>query len=325
MQDASTSAIGEWINISDPVIRHLTDSGAQIPWPGQTAGVACDRVTGQVYMVVGGVGLFTSHDHGQKFARTGEGCITGRCEFSYALNADPAGNRLACFMLDGRGGMTLDAGKTRHSFENVARNWDFGAVDWTDPQARHVLAAHHELGGELYCSTDAGRSWAFIGRHPEFWSGIDILGAQTLVAGKSDGIYRSIDAGQGWKKVSDLHPTGRVAVAFKSVTYWLAKEGLITSRDHGASWQIRGKPLDAGWGPLFGKDENDIIVGDHAGILRTRDGGKTWARIVSVMPPVKDFPPRTLGRFRSIAWDPNGNFLYTSCMSNPTYRLRLAE
>ena len=319
----STMPANRWVNISDKVIDGITATGAKIPWPAQTSGVACDRITGQLYMVVGGVGLFTSHDRGESFTRIGQGYISGRCEFGYALNADPAGNRLACFMLDGKSGMTLDAGKTWHSLEDVARNWDFGAVDWTDANAANVLAAHHESGGEMYCSNDSGRSWAFTGRHSEFWHGIGILDSRTLVAGKSDGIYRSSDAGQSWNKVSDLHPTGRVAVAFKGLTYWLGKEGLLTTADLGLTWQVIGNPTGAGWGPFFGKDPSDIIVGDSTGILRSTDSGHTWTRIVSTMPPVEHFSPRELGRFRSIAYDPNAHLLYTSCMANPTYRWQM--
>ena len=43
---------------------------------------------------------------------------------------------MACFMLDGKCGMSLDAGRTWQPFKDVGRNWDYAAVDWTaeEPQ-----------------------------------------------------------------------------------------------------------------------------------------------------------------------------------------------
>src|SRR5581483_4285123 len=92
-----------WVNISDAVVNPLIKSGTKIPWPGGTAGVAVDRASGDVYMVVTGLGLWRSADHGQTFARVAEGKISGRCETGFALNFDPAGSRYACFTLDGKG------------------------------------------------------------------------------------------------------------------------------------------------------------------------------------------------------------------------------
>jgi len=101
-----------WANISDPVVQALTNSGTNIPWPGNTAGVAVDRTTGALYMDICNLGLWKSSDHGRSFKRIATGQISGRCEFGYALNCDPAGSRMACLLLDGKCGMTLDGGKS---------------------------------------------------------------------------------------------------------------------------------------------------------------------------------------------------------------------
>lgn len=322
-QDTAAGGVGAgaWVNISDPVVNALTAAGTKIPWPGQTSGVTCDRVSGQVYMEVSGMGLWKSADHGATFTHIADGQIGGRCEFGYAMNFDPAGARLACFMLDGKGGMTLDGGTTWHSFADVGRNWDYAAVDWSDPQAQAIFALRHESGGEIYLSTDAGRSWKLLGKRPKL-SGVGLFDEHTLVCTEGEGILRSTDAGQTWTKVSDLQPTGRVAVPFKGLTYWLGKDGLLTTRDKGATWQQTGTPSGAGWGPLFGQDEQHQVVADTKGFLRTSDGGATWQRIAP-LPPIKDFRPGQPGQFLSIAWDPNANILYASCMANPTYKLQL--
>jgi photosystem II stability/assembly factor-like uncharacterized protein len=311
-----------WINISAPVIAAVTNSGTQIKWPGNTGGIAVDRTTGNVYLEVCNVGLWKSADHGRNFIRVAGGKIGGRCEFGYAINCDPAGSRIACFMLDGHCGMTLDGGKTWQPFAPMGRNWDYGAVDWADPRARAIFAARHESGGEMYASSDAGASWHFIGKHPEFNS-IGVFDSSTLVAGRQDGVLRSADGGKSWAKISDFHPVGRVAVDFDGLTYWLAKEGLISSADKGATWQRVGAPVDAGWGPLFGKNAQQILVADFQGFLQTVDGGKTWERIAPMPPFQGGLVPKLPGEFITIGWDPDANILYASRMGSAAYRLQL--
>jgi len=74
---------------------------------------------------VPGDGLFKSTDRGATFARCDGGKVTGRCETAFALNCDPASSRMACFMLDGKCGMSLDGGQTWQAFKDVGRNWDY--------------------------------------------------------------------------------------------------------------------------------------------------------------------------------------------------------
>jgi len=316
------AGLAGWVNISDPVVVAVNSAGTPIPWPGNTGGVAVDRITGALYMDLCNVGLWKSTNHGKSFGRVAEGQISGRCEFGYAINSDPAGSRMACLLLDGKCGMTLDGGRTWLPFASVGRNWEYGAVDWSDPKARAIFADRHESDGEKYLSSDAGASWLYIGKHPEFTS-LGIFNARTLVAGTEEGIVRSTNSGETWKNISPLHPVGRVAVYFEGLTYWLAKEGLITSHDEGATWQKAGAALEAGWGPLFGKDANHIIVADFQGFLQSADGGKTWERIAPLPPFQGGLVPTLPGQFLSIAWDPNADLLYASRMGSATYRFQL--
>jgi photosystem II stability/assembly factor-like uncharacterized protein len=311
-----------WVNISDPLIAAITNSGTQIKWPGNTGGIAVDRTTGDVYLEVCNLGLWKSADHGQNFSRVAEGQISGRCEYGYAINCDPSGSRIACFMLDGKCGMTLDGGKSWQPFAPMGRNWDYGSVGWADSKAKAIFAARHESGGEMYSSDDAGASWHFIGKHPEFNS-VGIFDATTLVVGHEDGILRSTNGGESWTKTSDFHPVGRVAVSFGGVTYWLAKEGLISSIDKGATWRQLGTPVAAGWGPLFGRNAQEIMVADVQGFVKTSDGGKTWERVAAMAPFRGGLVPKQPGQFITIGWDPNTNILYGSRMGSAAYRLQL--
>src|SRR5438132_5911740 len=249
-----------WINISNPIVQKLTDAGKKIAWPGQTAGVAVDPSTGDVYMIIPDQGIWKSSDRGATFSRADNGEIGGRCETGYSVNVDPAGGgRLACFMLDGKCAMTLDGGKTWQPFKGVGRNWDFAAVDWSQKEPKSIFAARHESGGEMYTSNDGGKSWKQIGKDPKY-TAVGIFDEKTLVTTKGEGILRSTDFGTTWEKVSDLQPTGRVMKIYKNVAYWIVKDGLITSTDQGKTWKKFGSNVESGWGPFFSDDPKHFML-----------------------------------------------------------------
>jgi photosystem II stability/assembly factor-like uncharacterized protein len=320
-----------WVSVSDEVLKQLADAGHKIGYPGGTAGVSVDRVTGDVSMIVSDQGVWRRSNRGKAFTRIDGGNIGGRCETGSALNADPAGKRLACFMLDGQSGMTLDNGKTWSTFQQHGRGWDFGAVDWSQKMPMDILAIHHESGQELHRSADGGKSWQLLGKD---FTAIGIFDSKAYVASKGDGILRSVDGGANWTKVSDVTPTGRVLCVVKGTGYWLTPEGLLVSKDQGATWQKQGSTLEAAWGPFFGKDEQEIAVvgrrGKEAGLWQTADAGKTW-KLVAPFPEFdgKMRPDWThskqwaAGWFYNFGWDWQNNRFYASRMGNPTLAFKV--
>lgn len=202
---------GEWVNISDSVTAQVKPGYA-----GPTAGVVVDRTGGDVFMVVNDQGLWRSSDHGATFARCDEKNIGGRCETGWALQADPAGKRLACFMIYGDSAMTADGGKTWAKFK--ASHLDFGAVDWADT-GRRLLAIRHESGGMLTTSDDAGATWTNLEKG---FSGCGVIDRTTFLATKEKepGIFRSTDAGATWTQVFPETPTAAVPVIFEGAGYW---------------------------------------------------------------------------------------------------------
>ena len=314
----------QWVPISDAVVAKAAgDNKKAQSFERETAGVAVDPMSGDVYMIVNKQGVWKSTDGGKTFARSDGGKVSGRCETAYALNADPAGNRLACFMLDGKCAWTGDGGKTWQAMADVGRNWDFAAVDWSMPEIKNIFAGLHESGGQVMLSVDGGMTWKKLFKDREFdkSGGLGIFDAKTLVyTQKGKGIQRSTDGGANWRKVSDLEPIGRVVHVHKGTAYWLGREGLLVSKDRGATWNVQGKPVAATIGPMIDpRNEKRIAVAGLKGVFRSDDGGETWSPVVAALP--KGFTMPHAGWYSNVAWDPVHDVFYASMMGKATYRL----
>jgi photosystem II stability/assembly factor-like uncharacterized protein len=311
---------GEWVPISDKVIEGLKAEGKKIGYPGLTAGVTVDPATGDVYMVVCDQGLWKSTDGGKSFARVDAGKIGGRCETGYALNFDPAGKRLACFMIYGPCASTADAGETWLPWKT--NHLDFGVVDW-EGTGQTILATRHESGGVLCMSTDGGKAWQDLGRagpdkkivkEDREFKALGIFDAKALVASRGMGIVRSTDAGRTWETVSDATPVAAVMVVRKGVGYWLTDRGVMTSKDRGETWS-EGWRIKAVFGPYFGAKEGHVVVVGKDGFSESLDGGARW-KVVAPLPPA--FNTNRVGP--NYAWDSLHDIFYASSMGKPTYR-----
>lgn len=324
---AEDKADGSWVDISSSFVQKLTEAGEKIAWPGETAGVAVDPTSGDVYMIITGQGVWKSTDAGRSFARVDGGKVGGRCETSFALNVDSGGKRLACLMLDGKCAWSGDSGQSWNSFTDVGRNWDYAAVDWSAESVKSIFAALHESGGQVMFSNDGGKTWSKLFKDAEFdkTGGLGIFDEKTLVyTQKGKGIQRSIDAGQTWTKVADREPIGRIANMNKGKAYWLTSDGLLFSVDKGATWSIQGKAVEASMGPYFDpKNEMRIVVAGAKGIFQTDDGGEAW-KLVARLPSGFEKLPKA-GWFTNVAWDPVHDLFYVSHMGKPTCRLERAK
>lgn len=314
----AAAAAGEWVCISDGLLAQIEKAGLQPAWPGKTTGVAVDRTTGVLFVVVPGLGVWRSADKGATFARVDGGAVGGRCETGYSLHLDPAGRRMACFMLDGKSALTLDGGATWRPIKNMGRGPDWGAVHWADPEPRTLFERLHENRDIGVVSQDGGASWRGL---DQGFGAVGVFSADILVASRGKepkwaGIHRSANAGHDWEQVSKASPIG-VMTVFKGVGYWLTDKGLLKSKDQGKTWEPVGDRTGAVWGPYFGKDETHFVVVDQAGFQETTDAGRTWTQIAP-FPPVKEF--NTRGWFLNVAWDPLGKACYAARMGHPTYK-----
>ena len=154
--------------------------------------------------------------------------------------------------------------------------------------------------------------------------GLGIFDAKTLVyTQKGGGIQRSTDAGQNWTKVSDFQPTARVVRILKGTAYWLAADGILVSKDQGATWAHQGTAVDATIGPMLDpKNDKHMAAAGMKGIFETTDGGETWKQ-VGKLPPGFSMPKA--GWFANVAWDPASGTFYASQMGKPTYKLQMGK
>lgn len=310
---------GQWVDISAGVLAKLKAENIKPGWPGKTAGVVVDRASGDVYMIVTGQGVWRSTDKGAGFQRVDGKAVGGRCETGYSLRADPAGRRVACFMLDGRSAMTPDGGKTWRPIKNVNRGYDWAAVDWSQTPAKTMFGLVHESGGIGALSRDGGRTWKQLGKG---YFAVGVFPGGVLVCGKEKqkGIWRSADGGASWQKVDDASPIGAMRV-FQGAGYWLTAKGVLHSADQGKSWKHLCDAGGAAWGPYFGTNAKHFVVVNRKGFNETTDAGKTW-KLIAPYPPSLKGEYNQRGWMANFAWDPIGKVCYVSRMGQATFKFQ---
>lgn len=317
-----------WTDVSSALLERLTNNGAKLGWPGGCSGVVVNRTNGEITIKVVGLGLWRSADKGKNWQRVDGETISGRDETGWATSLDQnAPGRIASFSLDGTAGWTTD-GTQWTRFKSLGRNWDYGSVDWASSNPKTIIAAKHETSplGEVYATSDGGATWKqlsiYLHGTPNKLSMLGAMDATTFIFSKGEGIERSIDSGATWKKVSPANPQTRVPVLFRGAHYLGGTNGLIVSKDKGATWQEQGSPVNIWQGPFFGRDENEMLVVGTAGAFMTKDAGRNWKQVAPLKPKERGFvfSPNWFGCY---AWDPVNNLLYVSAMGNPVYQLQL--
>ncbi len=151
---------------------------------------------------------------------------------------------------------------------------------------------------------------------------VGALSAKILIYSNGDGIHRSVDTGATWTKVSSADPQTRIPTLFHGAHYLGTTNGLLITKDLGATWQHLGAPANIWLGPFFGHDEKEMMIVGAEGLFITRDAGATWKLAANLKPKEGGFlfTPNWFGCY---AWDPINNILYASSMGNPVYKLEL--
>ncbi len=180
---------------------------------------------------------------------------------------------------------SIDGGSTwKHLGLADSREIPRLAVDPKNPDVCYVAALGHLWGPNktrgIYKTTDGGKTWANSLQIDEntgaCWVQLDPTNAQTVYAamysrrrtaysyqsgGSEGGIYKSLDGGKSWKKLTRGLPkqTGRIGIDVSQ-----SKPNVlmaVVESDEGGSQNI---------------DENRSRAG---GVFRSEDGGENWVRV----------------------------------------------
>ncbi|MEM9405953.1 MAG: hypothetical protein AAGA81_07950 [Acidobacteriota bacterium] len=180
---------------------------------------------------------------------------------------------------------TTDAGQI---WNNVSDGFfatgAIGAIDVSDSDPNVVYAgtgsaairSNIVTGRGVYRSTDAGRTWSFLGLrdsgaigdivvHPQDPDVVFVAAlGQIFGPNEERGVYRSTDGGASWTKVLEgSERTGAVDLSMDPSN----PRHLFASL-----WRAERKP----WTILSG--------GDLSGLYRSRDGGDTWEQVTDGLP-----------------------------------------
>ena len=196
---------------------------------------------------------------------------------------------------------------------------DWCSIDWTDPEIKFVLALKHESGGVLLASTDGGKTFTEAGKgYGPAW----VFDKNTAVVAEAKtkekpkpGLVRTTDAGKTFAPSGDYSATA-LPKWRDNTLYWLVEGALIKTTDAGKSWEKVSDLKDGRYGPIFGKDAQQMFVLTAAGIVESPNGGATWSKPLAV--------PKELKGVSTLTWmdyDPVNDLLYVMKMSSELYRL----
>ncbi|MCX6550049.1 MAG: glycosyl hydrolase, partial [Acidobacteria bacterium] len=216
---------------------------------------------------------------------------------------------------------SLNGGKT---WTNMGlRQSDHISRILVDPRNSSVIyvAAEGPLwssGGErgLYKSTDGGVTWApsleinkdtgvasaeLDPSNPDIVYAAAYQRRRSVAAfvggGPDSGIYKSMDAGKTWRKLTVGLPGGDIGkiglavspidprIVYATVEASPDERGFYRSTDKGESWEKRNSYISSGTGPHYYQeifaDPNtfDRVYQMDPGLRVTHDGGKTWQRV----------------------------------------------
>jgi hypothetical protein len=173
---------------------------------------------------------------------------------------------------------TTDAGATWIGFHSTGTNDGF-AVDFSDPQRKTMLAGYHERSDSLFKSTDGGQTWKNIFGPPGGTSSFPyIINTQTYLMGLSTGtggIFRSMDAGTNWTRVSTTNPISPIMKTAAGDLYYTGGGKVVKGSSDGGTWTVMNNSSVAGAGPVE-LPGGKIAVINANGIAISADKGVTW-------------------------------------------------
>jgi len=163
---------------------------------------------------------------------------------------------------------------------------------WAQPVQSRLIYAGTQASGVLR-SLDGGATWEETGSPsppagPIFGLAVDPNAAGTVYAG-SIGVFKSVDAGNTWMLLNRgpaqpfvltlaLDPSTNTTVYAGTLA-----DGLLKSKDGGATWQTTGFPIGTVNAVVVDPRNSSIVyAGGPSGIFRSGDGGATFVQNADV-------------------------------------------
>ncbi|HET6513182.1 MAG TPA: T9SS type A sorting domain-containing protein, partial [Candidatus Kapabacteria bacterium] len=183
----------------------------------------------------------------------------------------------------------------KHTYE-----FDFVKEEWKSVDAL-VGKNLQAYGGKLYSSsgdgvessTDGGVTWGQVGTNFRFANVSEFAAARKAVlAIAQNGIFRTTDAGNEWRKTADFHSED--ITAGHGVAYTESLEGVMRSTDDGLTWELSNSGIDedlyhmstvsangsavfAGFYDIFSFHGNSHW--NSGGIYRSTNNGGSWEAV----------------------------------------------
>jgi len=195
---------------------------------------------------------------------------------------------------------------------------DHIALDPQDPKTMFVAAwsVDNQQAGDLFRTHDGGKTWeALPGMHGKSIRALAAAASDShvLVAGALDGVYRSLDSGDSWQRISasqqsEIKNIESIAVDPKNPNIIYAGTWhLAWKTDDGATWrQIdKGMITDSDVFSIIVDSSNPSVVFASAcsGIYRSGNAGEMFSKIQGI--------PFSARRTRVLKQDPsNPNTVY---------------
>ncbi len=165
----------------------------------------------------------------------------------------------------------------------------------------------YTIGDSIYKTADGGSNWGNItpSMYSDFGSASFINADTGIVIGNGGIIFRTFDEGESWEKIEtpDFSKIYNVQFINDSSAYFLARKGndlnqyICETTDLFSNWTIlSGTKLPVHSCHFY---ENDVIVGlseeyegtsaKHIRMIKSYDGGVSWAYLDSFIPLNYDF------------------------------------
>jgi len=206
-------------------------------------------------------------------------------------------NRIYISTLDGQIHTSADGGKNWRLLVNLNKPQlilDQLLVDATDSKIIYTSGHRHKSPGGFFKSSDGGVTWKEAKElknesiHAMTQSSFD---AKVLFVGTTTGVWRSIDSGDNWEKISSstmpvnidsMAVDPRNTSTIYAGTWWRAYK----TTDSGKSWRlIKNGMIDDS--DVFAitinpKNPDYIIASACSGIYDSSNGGEKWSKIQGI-------------------------------------------